>query len=118
MRYMLLIQIDPDAVGPTGPDERLAEEMGRLLEDMTKAGVLLDTAGLRPIEEATRIRLAAGRQTVIDGPFSKTKEFIGGYCLVQVRSKDEAEEWSSRFLALRDPDWEMGMEIRILSDPV
>ncbi len=118
MRYLLLIQMDPDAAGPTGPDERLAEEMGKLLEDMTKAGVLLDTAGLRPIEEATRIRLADGRQTVIDGPFTESKEVIGGYCLLQARSKDEAVEWASRFLALHGPDWEMGMEIRQLDDPL
>ncbi|HEY2656255.1 MAG TPA: YciI family protein, partial [Solirubrobacteraceae bacterium] len=86
MRYLLLVQTKPDAAGPTGPDERLAEEMGRLLEDMTKAGVLLDTAGLRPIEEATRIRLADGEQTVVDGPFTESKEVIGGYCLLQARS--------------------------------
>ena len=118
MRYLLLIQTTPDAAGPTGPDERLAVEMGKLLEDMTKAGVLLDTAGLRPIEEATRIRLADGKQTVIDGPFTESKEVIGGYCLLQARSKDEAVEWASRFLALHGPDWEMGMEIRQLDDPV
>src|SRR2546423_15656251 len=78
MRYLLLIETNPDAAGSTGPDERLAEEMGKLLEDMTKAGVLLDAAGLRPIEEATRIRLADGKQTVIDGPFTESKEVIGG----------------------------------------
>ena len=118
MRYMLLIQTDPAASGPAGPDERLAEDMGKLLEDMTKAGVLLDTAGLRPIEEATRIRLAAGKQTVIDGPFTESKEVVGGYCLLQARSKEEAVEWGSRFLALHGPEWEMGMEIRQLDDPV
>ena len=118
MRYLLLIQTNPDAAGPTGPDERLAEEMGKLLEDMTKAGVLLDTAGLRPIEEAICIRLADGQQTVIDGPFTESKEVIGGYCLLQARSKDEAVEWASRFLALHSADWEMGIEIRQLDDPL
>jgi hypothetical protein len=118
MRYLLLVQTNPDAERPTGPDVRLAEEMGKLLEDMTKAGVLLDTAGLRPIEEGTRIRLADGKQTVIDGPFTESKEVIGGYCLLQVRSKDEAVEWASRFLALHGPAWEMGVEIRQLDDPV
>jgi hypothetical protein len=118
MRYLLLIQTTPDAAGPTGPDERLAEEMGKLLEDMTKAGVLLDTGGLRPIEEATRIRLANGKQTVIDGPFTESKEVVGGYCLLQARSKEEAVEWASRFLALHGPAREMGMEIRRLDDPV
>jgi hypothetical protein len=118
MRYLLLIQLKPDAEAPTGPDERLADEMGKLLEDMTKAGVLLDTAGLRPIEEATRIHLAGGKQTVIDGPFTESKEIIGGYCLLQARSKEEAVEWASRFLAVHGPEWEMGMEIRQLDDPV
>jgi hypothetical protein len=118
MRYLLLIQINPDAAGPTGPDERLAEAMGTLLEDMTKAGVLLDTAGLRPIEEAIRVRLADGEQTVIDGPFTESKEVVGGYCLLQERSKREAVEWASRFLALHGPDWEMAIEIRQLDDPV
>src|SRR5436309_11648506 len=99
MRYLLLIQINPDAEGPTGPDERLAEEMGKLLEDMTKAGVLLDTAGLRPIEQATRIQRADGKQTVTDGPFTESKEAIGGYCLLQARAKDEAGERASRLLA-------------------
>src|SRR5437588_10412026 len=99
MRYLLLIQLGPDAEGSTGPDERLAEEMGKLLEDMTKAGVLLDTAGLRPIEEATSIRLADGKQTVIDGPFTESKEVIGGYCPLQARAKDEAVDGARRLLA-------------------
>jgi hypothetical protein len=58
--------------------------------------VLLDTAGLRPIAEAIRIRLADGKQTVIDGPFTESKEVIGGYCLLQVRAKEEAVEWARR----------------------
>jgi hypothetical protein len=118
VRYLLLIAINPDQPGPSGPDDRLTEEMGKLLDDMTKAGVLLDTAGLRPIEEATRIRLADGKQTVIDGPFTESKEVIGGYCLLQERSQHEAVEWASRFLALHGADFEMGMEIRQLDDPV
>jgi hypothetical protein len=118
MRYLLLIETKPESEGPAGPDERLAEEMGRLLEEMTKAGVLLDTAGLRPIDEATRIRLADGKQTVIDGPFTESKEVVGGYCLLQARSKDEAAEWASRFLALHGSEWEMAVEIRQLDDPV
>ena len=115
MRYLMLIRVDADQA--TGPDEALAEEMGQLLEDMTKAGVLLDTAGLRPAGEATCIRLAHGEQTVIDGPFTESKEVIGGYCLVQTRSKDEAVEWASRFLALHGPEWEMSLEIRQVDEP-
>ena len=90
MRYLVLIVINPDAAGPAEPDERLATEMGTLLQDMTKAGVLLDTAGLRPIEEATRIRLADGKQTVIDGPFTESKEVIGGYWILVANDLDDA----------------------------
>ncbi|HZE06101.1 MAG TPA: YciI family protein, partial [Solirubrobacteraceae bacterium] len=74
--------------------------------------------GLRPIEEATRVCLADGQQTVSDGPFTESKEVVGGYCLLQARSKEEAVEWASRFLALHGSDWEMGVEIRQLDDPV
>ena len=55
---------------------------------------------------------------MIDGPFTESKEVVGGYCLLQARSKEEAVEWASRFLALHGADWEMGMEIRQLDDPV
>lgn len=118
MRYLLLVQTSPDAARFTGPDELLAEEMGSLLAEMTRAGVLLDVGGLRPIEEATSLRVARGEQTVIDGPFTESKEVVGGYCLLQTRSKDEAVEWASRFLELHGTDWEMGVEIRQLDDPV
>jgi hypothetical protein len=117
MRFLLLVRTDAVDAVEDEPDERLAEEMGKLLEDMTKAGVLLDTGGLRPIDEAARIHLANGRQVVIDGPFAESKEAIGGYCLIQARSKDEAVEWASRFLALHGPEWEMSMEIRQVDEP-
>jgi hypothetical protein len=114
MRYLMLIRFDPATAPVTGPDPALAEDMGRLIEEMTKAGVLLDTAGLRPVEEATWLRLADGRTTSLDGPFTEAKEVIGGYCLVQTRSKEEAVEWGSRFLRLHGPDWAMEVEIRQL----
>jgi hypothetical protein len=117
MRYMMMIRLDPARALATDPDDRMAEAMGELLEEMTKAGVLLDTAGLRPIEEATRIRLSGGQQTVFDGPFTESKEVIGGYCLVQTRTKDEAVEWSSRFLATHGPGWEIEVEVRQVDEP-
>ncbi|MGH3395793.1 MAG: YciI family protein [Streptosporangiaceae bacterium] len=115
MRSMVLIRLDPTRAPADGPDPALAEAMGRLIEEMTKAGVLLDT-GLRPIEEATRIRLSGGTQTLVDGPFTESKEIIGGYCLLQTRSADEAVEWASRFLRAHGPEWEMEVEIRQLDD--
>jgi hypothetical protein len=78
---------------------------------------LLDAAGLRPVTEAAYVHLAHGEQTVTDGPFTEAKEVIGGYCVVQPRSKDEAVAWASRFLALHGPDGQMSMEIRQVDEP-
>ena len=117
MRSMLLIRLDPSAAPAGGPDEQLLENMNKLLEEMTKAGVLLDTSGLRPIEEATRIRQTHGKQTVVDGPFTESKEIVGGYILLQTRTKDEATEWTSRFLATHGPEWDIEVEIRQVEEP-
>jgi hypothetical protein len=116
MRHMMLIRLDPADAPTIGPDPALTEDMDRLIEEMTKAGVLLDTAGLRPIEEAVRIRLSDGEVTVLDGPFTESKEVIGGYCLLQTRSREEAVEWGSRFLKLHGPAWTMEVEIRQLDE--
>ncbi|GAA5090258.1 YciI family protein [Nocardia iowensis] len=115
MRYMMLIHVDP-ATAPE-PDAALMEQMGKVIEEMTKAGVLLDTNGLRPITEATKITQTGGKQTVIDGPFTESKEVVGGYCILQTKSKEEAVEWSARFLAVHGPEWDIEVEIRQIAEP-
>jgi len=114
MRYLLTVNQPTSAQQPDDPD--LAQSMAELLEEMAQAGVLLDVAGLRPIEEATRIHLSGTEQTVVHGPFAEAKEYVGGYCLVQARSQDEAVHWASRFLALHRGGWDMTMEIRQLDE--
>ncbi len=115
MRYLLLIRPDLDSFPDGwGPDPTLEEDMGALLEEMTKAGVLLDTAGLRPPEEGAVLRLSRGDVTVVDGPFTESKEFVGGYCVLQTRSRDEAVEWGTRFLRIHGPEWTMALELREL----
>jgi hypothetical protein len=111
MRYMMLLKLDPSAHA-TEPSPELMEEMGKLLEEMTRAGVLLDTGGLRPLEEGTVLRLSGGKQTVVDGPYAEAKEVVGGYCMVQAKSQEEAVEWASRFLAIHGDEWELTAEIR------
>jgi len=74
--------------------------MGKFVEEATKAGALLATGGLAPLDEATRVIHADGKFTVIDGPFTEAKELIGGWALMEVRDKDEAIEWTKRFLAI------------------
>ncbi|HEX2157134.1 MAG TPA: YciI family protein [Actinomycetes bacterium] len=94
MRVMLMIKGDPEP-GAT-PSEELLTAMGRYNDDLQKAGVLLDLAGLLPSAEGKRVRFAEGDRTVIDGPFPESKALIAGYWILQVRSMDEAVEWAKR----------------------
>lgn len=116
MRFMMLVRINENAVPEGGPGPELMEEMGKLIDEMTKAGVLLDTNGLTPTAEGTRVRQSHGKQTVIDGPFTETKEVIGGYALIQAKSKDEAVEWARRFLRIHGDEWEIESEVRQIAE--
>ncbi|MFI0713136.1 YciI family protein [Streptomyces inhibens] len=112
MRYMMLLKIDERSMPAGGPGPELMEEIGKLIDEMTKAGVLLDTAGLTPTAQGTRVHLSGGRLSVTDGPFAEAKEVIGGYLLIQAASKEEAVEWASRFLRMHGSEWELTAEIR------
>jgi hypothetical protein len=93
--------------------------IAKLAEEATKAGVLVDTAGLFPSAMGARVRLAAGTLAVTDGPFLETKELIGGYAVFDVNSKQEAIGWASRFMQLHQhhwPGWEGEAEIRQIFD--
>ncbi len=99
MRFLGYTLGDPAAPVPP-PSPQLMTEMGRFVEEATKAGILLATGGLAPAEEAVRVSLADGKYTVIDGPFTEAKELIGGWALMDVRDQDEAIEWTKRFLSV------------------
>jgi hypothetical protein len=81
---------------PTAGDERLLKEMGAFNEQLVKAGVMLAGEGLRPSKQGKRIRFSGSQRTVIDGPFTETKELVAGFWLWQVKSMDEAVEWVKR----------------------
>jgi len=105
MRYLVILKAD---AAPTNPPPELMEAIMRLGAEATSAGALLDTAGLAPSAAGARVELTGGSITVTDGPLAEAKELIS-YALYDVRSKEEAVEWSNRFLALhRDlwPGWE------------
>ncbi|MFG2354602.1 YciI family protein [Streptomyces sp. NPDC048521] len=102
-RYLSLVRIDETSAPAEGPSEDLMQRMGELIEEMTKAGVLLDTAGLTPSAQGTRATWEGGRISVTDGPFTESKEVIGGYALMQCKDKAEALEWTKRFLQPRSP---------------
>jgi len=95
MRVMLMIKGDPEPGAV--PSEELLTEMGSYNDELQKAGVLLDLAGLLPSAEGRRVRFAGGDRTVIDGPFPESKQLIAGYWILQVPSMDEAVAWAERF---------------------
>lgn len=115
-RYLTMVRIDENNAPAEGPSEALMQRMGALIEEMTKAGVLLDTAGLTPTSEGTRVTWSNGEFTVTDGPFTETKEVIGGYALIQAKDKAEILEWTKRFLAVHETYWTVTSEIREIAE--
>ncbi|GDY55422.1 transcriptional regulator [Streptomyces violaceusniger] len=91
--------------------------MGELIEEMTKAGVMLDTAGLTPTSDGTRVTWSGGKISCTDGPFTESKEVIGGYALLQAKDKAEALEWTKRFLRVHEEFWTITVEVREVVEP-
>jgi hypothetical protein len=114
MRFLSMIRIDESS--DLQPSEQLMADMGKLMEEMTQAGVMIDTAGLRPTSEGVRVRLSRGELSTIDGPFAESKEVIGGYALIEAKSKQEAIEWTKRFLLVHGDEWEFECEVRQLDE--
>ena len=96
MRFMVMVKADKNSEAGELPDEKLLTEMGKYNEELAKAGVLLAGEGLQPSSKGARVRFSGDKRTVIDGPFSETKELIAGFWLFQVKSKEEAIEWVKR----------------------
>jgi hypothetical protein len=97
MRFMILVKANKDSEAGVQPPEELFTAMADYHEQLVKAGVLLDASGLQPSSKGWRIKYSGGKRTVIDGPFTETKELVAGYSIIQVKSKEEALEWSRRF---------------------
>ena len=96
MRFMVIVKADKSSEAGALPDEKILTEMGAYNEQLAKAGVLLAAEGLHPSSKGARVRFSGTKRTVIDGPFSETKELIAGFWLIQVKSKAEAIEWVKR----------------------
>jgi hypothetical protein len=96
MRVMVIIKANKESEAGEMPSEQFLAEMGKFNEELVKAGVMLAGEGLHPSSKAKRIRFAAGKTTVIDGPFAETKELIAGFWLWKVKSMDEAVDWLKR----------------------
>ena len=97
MRFMIIVKATKDSEAGVMPEEKLIAAMATYHEELAKAGVLLDASGLQPSAKGWRVKYSGGKRTVIDGPFTEAKELIAGYTLIQVKSKEEAIEWTRRF---------------------
>jgi hypothetical protein len=112
MRVMMFVKGDPEP-GQL-PSEEVLEAMGKYNEELSKAGVLLDLNGLHPSADGKRVRFSdGGKRTVIDGPFTESKELVAGYWILQVKSMEEAVEWAKRAPLDPRPEYEGEPEIEI-----
>jgi len=96
MRFMMIVKASKDSEAGVMPSEELISAMGKYNEELMKAGVLLDAAGLQASSKGARVKFSGGKRTVIDGPFAESKELIAGYWVIQVKSREEAIEWAKR----------------------
>jgi hypothetical protein len=96
MRFMILVKANADSEAGVLPSEQELAEMGRYNEELVRAGVLLAGEGLHPTSSGARVRFSGGERTVVDGPFTETRELLAGFWLIQVRSREEAIEWVRR----------------------
>jgi hypothetical protein len=110
---MVIVKASKSSEAGVMPSEKLLADMGKYNEELVKAGIMLGGDGLHPSSKGKRVRLSRGKRTVIDGPFTETKELVAGYWLWQVRSIEEAVEWARRCPDTM-PDGEGELEIRPL----
>jgi len=118
MRFMMLVKATPEYEAGSPPRPEVIAEVGKLAEEMTRSGALVSSGGLLPSREAQRVVMRGGRSTVTDGPFTETKELIGGFAVVEAGSKSEALALARRFLDahVRAGMLDLDMEIRPMFD--
>ncbi|GAA1922526.1 YciI family protein [Streptomyces sodiiphilus] len=110
-RYLTMIRLD-EKNSPAGPSPELEQRMGALFEEITEAGVMVETAGLTPSSEGTRLTWSGGKLSRTDGPFAESKEVVGGYSIVRAENKAEAVKWAQRFLEVHEEEWTITAEVR------
>ena len=111
-RFLSMIRIDENNTPEGGPSPELMQRMGELIEEITKAGVMLQTEGLTPSAQGKRVHYSGGELSVTDGPFTESKEVVGGYAIMQCKDMDEAVEWTKRFLKVHEEFWTVTCEVR------
>jgi hypothetical protein len=111
---MIIVKASPESEAGVMPTEERMAEMATFHEELAKAGVLLDGSGLQASAKGWKIQYRGNKRSVIDGPFTEAKEMIAGYTLIQVKSREEALEWSRRFPNPRGNNLDCEIEVRRL----
>jgi len=114
MRFLVMVKATKDSEAGVMPSEKLLADMGKFNEELVKAGIMLAAEGLQQSSKGARVRFSGSKRTVVDGPFTETKELIAGFWLWQVKSKEEAIEWVKRCPNPHEGDSEV--EIRQVLD--
>jgi hypothetical protein len=112
MRFMMIVKASKDSEAGVMPSDELISAMTKYNEDLVKAGVLLDAAGLQPSSKGFRVRYLGDKPAIIDGPFAETKELIAGYWIINVKSREEALQWAKRIPAPHANEAECQIEVR------
>ena len=117
MKFMMLVK---HGKNPGPPPKELMDAIAILSEEAVKAGTMIGNGGLSPIEQSTRVQISKGKLTVTDGPFTESKEVVGGYAQFELKSKQEAIDGAVRFMELHRkywPEWEGETEVRQIFGP-
>lgn len=112
MRFMIIVKASPESEAGVMPAEDRLTAMADYHGELARAGVLLDGTGLHPSSRGVRIRYQGSERIVTDGPFTETKELIGGFTMIQVRSREEALEWARRYPNPRGEGLDAEIEVR------
>jgi len=115
MRFLSMIRVD-ETTGQQ-PSQKLMDDMGKLMDEMIREGTLVSTAGLRPTAEGVRVRSRRGKVSMTEGPFTETKEVIGGYAVFEAKDLAEAIRHTRRFLDVHGDEWDIECEVRPLAGP-
>jgi hypothetical protein len=117
MRFMVLVPASKESEAGQLPTEQMLAEMHKFNEELVKAGVMLAGDGLQPTSKGARVVFEGGKKTVVDGPFSESKELVAGFWIFQVKSREEAVEWIKRAPFGKFGDERVAIEIRQIHEP-
>jgi len=112
MRYMIMVKASKESEAGVMPEEKLIAAMASYHEELAKAGVLVDASGLQASSKGFKIKYSGNKRTVVDGPFTESKELIAGYTIINVKSREEAIEWAKRYPNPHGEGAETEIEVR------